>query len=144
MRRAFAIGLALLALPAGAAEPAAAEYAVGQVWSYQIRPADQGSLLRIAAIEESPVGAIYHVSLVGIKLTCRDDATEVAHLPVSAQTLRQSLTAPSSSATEFPAAEEGIAEWRMAEGGVFTISVAEIANVLEQSICRNETAGAGE
>ena len=117
-----------------AAEPNA-PYEVGQIWSYHHRPSDEASLVRIVSIEGDGDGAIYHIGLIGLKLPCNGDAGDVAHLPVSEKTMRDSLVAPVESAAEFPDAAEGIAEWRRAEGGIFTISIAEIADVLEQTMC---------
>ncbi|MGR4892131.1 hypothetical protein ACIPPQ_13980 [Sphingopyxis sp. LARHCG72] len=91
--------------------------------------------MRIALIEGEGDSTIYHIGLIGLKLACNGDAGEVAHLPVSEKTMRDSLIAPVESVAEFPDAAEGIAEWRRAEGGVFTIRMAEIADVLEQTMC---------
>jgi hypothetical protein len=131
---------ALLTLLAFAAtfflgQPAAAQdrYAVGQVWEYQTRPQDGGSLIRIQRIEELPGhGTVYHISMIGIRI---GDATQTAgHLPVSRQTLDASVTRLSASTAEFPDASEGIAEWRRPQGGVFTTTLAEIADFLEKAL----------
>jgi hypothetical protein len=131
----LAIALSLVAPPSVAAEARGPDFAVGQIWSYKHRAIDEHSLLRIAVIEEGAVGRIFHVSLTGVKLTCQSSPTAIAHLPVSETTLRQSLTALAVASAEFPDAAAGITEWRTAEGGVFTISVTEIVDMLEKSIC---------
>lgn len=117
-----------------AAEPQST-YSVGQIWSYHHRPSDKGSLVRIASIEGTDDGKIYHVSLIGLQFSCNGDARNISHLPVSETTMRNSLIASVKSDAEFPDAGEGIAEWRRAEGGVFTLGMAEIVDVLEQTIC---------
>jgi hypothetical protein len=119
----------LLSQPAVAQE----RYAVGQVWEYTNRPQDGGSLIKIQRIEELPgLGTVYHISMIGVRIGGEPQAA--GHLPVSRKTLDASVIRLSGSAAEFPDASEGIAEWRKAKGGVFTITLAEIADVLEKAI----------
>jgi len=54
------------------------------------------------------------------------------HAPVSQQTLDASVTKLSSSDRSFPPPDSGIEEWKQAKGGVFTITVAEIIDILDQ------------
>ena len=119
------------ALMAIAASPT--RYAEGQVWAYKTRPQDSGSLVKIQKIEGAQVGTIYHVSLIGIRLS-PDRATELQHAPVSRQTLDASVTKQVVDPGTFPDAANGIAEWRTANGGVFTISLAEIADAVARII----------
>jgi hypothetical protein len=107
-------------------------YAEGQVWEYKARPQDTGSLVKIQKIEDAPAGTIYHISLIGIHLTS-NQVTELQHAPVSQQTLDTSVTKQVADPGTFPDANDGIAEWRRANGGVFTISLAQIADVLDQT-----------
>ncbi|MFS2112127.1 hypothetical protein ACCC88_20715 [Sphingomonas sp. Sphisp140] len=103
-------------------------YAAGQVWEYRTRPTEPDSLLRIQAIEADPRGdPIYHISLIGLALP----GGEIMHSPVSKQTLDASVTRLSSRRPAFPDPSEGIAIWRENEGGVFTLSVAEIVEAIE-------------
>lgn len=119
--------------------PAAAKprYAEGQVWEYRTRVGDEGSLLKIQKIEKVPglkrESPVYHITVVGVRLGGTPGSV-LGHLPVSRQTLDSSLTRLSTRRADFPSAEEGIAEWRRAKGGVFTISVAEIVGFVEQTI----------
>jgi hypothetical protein len=48
--------------------------------------------------------------------------------------LDASVTKLSASKAEFPDANGGIAEWRKAQGGVFTVTVAEAVNFAEQTM----------
>lgn len=111
-------------------------YEVGQ---YRTLPRDEGSLLKIQAIEPDPRGQpIYHVSLTGLKIAAGDGMLqEVGHLPVSKQTLDASVTRLSKRPASFPDAAPGIADWRAANGGVFTITMIEIVGVIEQSVRQN-------
>ena len=138
--RALLIALLALLLPT----PLVAEthdYSVGQVWEYRTAPEDSGSLLKIQTIEtigpETDPSEVFHISLIGIDLAGDgSNVSDLQHLPVSRKTLDESVTRLSDSAAEFPDYHEGLAEWRRANGGVFTISVAEIADVIRVSFAR--------
>ena len=108
-------------------------YAAGQVWEYRTRAQDSGSLLKVQQVETDPAGKpIYHISLIGIHVQgLRGE--EAQHLPVSRETLDASVTRLSSSRAPFPDPSEGITIWRDAHGGVFTIPVAEIVDVIAAS-----------
>jgi hypothetical protein len=113
-----------------------AKYSEGQVWEYKTRVGDEGSLLKIQRIEQDPAfqkyGPIYHISVVGVHLRNPTITPMLPHAPVSRATLDASVTKLSPDRREFPSADAGIEEWRQAHGGVFTISVAEIVEVLDQ------------
>ncbi len=138
--------LALLAVslvPGPAASAERPTYAEGQVWEYRTRPQDSGSLVRIQKIETpdwaKKSGPIYHVTVIGVHFQGPQFAVGViGHLPVSRQTLDSSLTrlAPDQS-TAFPGVEEGLAQWRRDQGGVFTLSLAEIVDVAERTLSRS-------
>lgn len=113
-------------------------YREGQVWEYRTRREDEGSLLRIQRIETPPASAnhspIYHISVIGVHFHGAPLAGELAHLPVSRETLDASVTRLSTASVAFPDAEPGIAEWRSAQGGVFTIPLAEIITSVERMV----------
>lgn len=127
--------LALLLAPFQSA-PDRADYAVGQVWEYRTRPGEEGSLLSIRHAEKDPRGEpIYHIAIIGLKLGGGDRAIdELPHLPVSRKTLDASVTRLATRSATFPDGSEGMAMWREAEGGVFTIRVAEIVETVEASL----------
>jgi len=136
MRRSLAI---LAALLLGAPAIALAnDYAVGQVWEYETSPEDHGSLIRIQAIEtigpnSKPI-EVFHISMINIHLADGTLIPEVQHLPVSRETLDSSVTKLSDSRASFPDFRDGLARWRDAHGGVFTITLAEIGDVIRQSV----------
>ena len=139
MKSIMALLAALTALLVGAglfAQAPTPKYAVGQVWEYKTRPQDAGSLLKIQRIEADGDRPVYHISIIGVHFSRPGFAGTLPHLPVSDQTLDASVTRLSPAAPDFPttSVDEGIAEWRKAEGGVFTIPVAEIIGILEQSV----------
>ncbi len=115
-------------------------YAEGQVWEYKTRPQDTGSLMMIQRIGSVRVrdGStnIYHISVVGLKFAARNAPTEIGHLPVSRETLDASVTFLSSQRPIFPDAGPGIAEWRNANGGVFTIPLNQIVETVEGMLAR--------
>jgi hypothetical protein len=124
--------LALLAFLTVAASPH--RYAEGQVWSYATRTGDQGSLLKIQKIESAPDGTrIFHISVIGFRLKKPSLVPMLPHAPVSQQTLDTSVVALRPDPGKFPPADAGIVEWRQAHGGVFSIPVADIIEVLDRT-----------
>lgn len=113
-------------------------YTEGQVWEFKTRAGDEGSLLKIQRIDRDPAfaksGPVYHISVVGFRLRNPTIVPMLPHAPVSRATLDASVTRLSNSTPEFPPVDAGIAEWRQANGGVFTISIAEIIEVLDQQM----------
>ena len=130
----FAIVLGALGA-AGGAVAQADRYAEGQVWEYRTRPGDEASILKIQKIETGgayeKVGPVYHISVIGFKLTNPAVVPVLQQAPVTRATLDASVTRLSPRKDAFPDATEGIASWRKANGGVYTISVAQIIDGTE-------------
>ena len=116
----------------------APRYAEGQVWAYHTRAGDAGSLLRIQKIEQTEVAAmpetVYHISVVRVHFAGLRQVSEVQHIPVTQAALDASVTHLSSARVRFPDPAEGIAEWRAAHGGVFTIPVDRIVGSMERAL----------
>jgi hypothetical protein len=116
--------------------PAPGAYHVGEVWQYHTRPQDRGSRVKIQRIEVDPAypaaGPVYHISIVGLHLRNPRVQGLLTHAAVSRQTLDASLTVPSRSKPHFPSANDGIARWKKARGGVFTISLRDIVDIVDQ------------
>ena len=127
---------ALVALAASTGQAAPARYAEGQVWEYRTRAGDEGSLIKIQRIEKDPalavVGPIFHISVIGFRFRNPRVAPVLPHAPVSLETLNRSVTRPGRAGAAFPDPDPGIAEWRRAQGGVYTIGVAEIIGLLDE------------
>jgi len=120
----------------GAAPAPHAPYSVGQVWSYHTRPGELFSLLRINRIQlESRAGPlpIYHISIVGVHLGGSSKPNVIDHLPVSRETLDASVIHLVNSSEKFPDSDSGITQWQSAHGGVFTIPVAEIVEIVDRT-----------
>ena len=116
------------------------EYAVGQVWAYKTAPGDEGSLIKIQEIEEighedQPL-TVYHISMTGVAVSVQAERMVVQHLPVSRQTLDASVTEQVAVSPQFPDHSEGKAQWAAANGGVFTITLAQIAEILRGQVTR--------
>ena len=103
-------------------------YEEGQVWEYRTRRGEERSLVKIQRIEADPKTdvPIFHVSLIGLNWP---DTDRLNHAPVSKDVLDLSVTNLSKAIVEFPSADEGIAEWRRANGGVYSVSLAEIVEM---------------
>ncbi len=135
MPRLLALLAALLLAPFATAAGAPDRFAAGQIWEYRTRPQDRGSLIWIHSVEQDPrLGAIYHIGMVGLHFDVIEGPQPIGHLPVSRATLDASVTRLSGEKPGFMDVEEGIAQWREARGGVFTITLAEIADVVERTM----------
>jgi hypothetical protein len=141
MWRLFAAAVLIVVMGASTAR----EYAVGQVWTYHVRPGDESSTLQINKIDQDPtLGAIFHISVFGVHISgsrsTGNIASELPHLPVSKQTLDASVEALSSNPYRQVAYEQGYSIWRQAfdsgHGGVYTITIAEIISTVEKAIAR--------
>ena len=126
------VATAIAAFATIGAEAKPIAFKPGHVWEYKTRPQDAGSLVKIQKISRDRVlGTIYHVSLVGLKTRNAQFDGVLMHAPVTYGVLERSATRRFVGAATFPSADEGIAEWRKAEGGVFTISLAQIAELID-------------
>lgn len=112
------------------------DYTPGQVWSFRGRPQDVNPRVKIQMVEHDPSGElVFHVSVTGLAFANPHVPGEIAHAPVSRETLDASVVAiaePDPEAPAFPDPAEGVASWKEGEGGVFTISLAELAQVFDQ------------
>ena len=135
-----AVGL-LLVMGASSAR----DYAAGQVWTYHVKPGDEGSTLQINKVEQDPkLGPIFHISVFGLRISNPRVAggilTELPHLPVSKETLDKSVESLSHAAIRPVAYEEGYAHWKRefdaGHAGIYTMSVAEIVALAEQTMSK--------
>lgn len=94
------VGLVLLA----SGEVSAQSFEEGQVWEYNTRPGETGSMLKIVKVDHDPkLGDIFHISIVGIKIKGpKGILTELPHAPVAKVTLEKSVAKRSSSNVSFP------------------------------------------
>lgn len=130
--------LVLMLSPIAVCNAQNADYHEGQVWEYQTRPGEAQSLLKIQLVESDNSAGddapIYHISIIGVNVGISDLWDDLPHLPVSETTLDMSVVRLSNSQAAFPDPSEGILVWREAHGGVFTVSVSEIVEIVEQTL----------
>ncbi len=118
-------------------------FASGQVWLYKTRPTEEASRVIIGKIEMTPkVGTIVHVKLIGLRLKNSSAlggfSTVLTHAPVSEAALSASVTELSNEVFDLDGFSEGYNTWlssfRTGDAGVFTISLSEIAEAMEQAL----------
>ena len=140
--------LALLFMILGISVPVAAvgsvqpTYAEGQVWLYKARPQDAGSRLKIQRIEIKSDGSrVFHISVSGVHFRANNIAPALPHLPVSEATLDASVTSLADDPASFPPLdfEAGVAEWRSAKGGVFTIPMEAVIQYVDEIVSSRST-----
>ena len=116
-----------------------------QVWSYKTRAGEERSTVLINKVETDPkLGQIFHISVTGVRVKNRGApsgvSTELPHFPVSKQTLEVSCTSLIGQSAPNPAYKAGYAEWKRAfdqgRAGVFTISIAEIVQFVEDAVSK--------
>jgi len=119
------------------------DYAEGQLWQYLTRPGEEDSCVLINQIEEDPLlGRIFHISVLNVQisnpLAPEGVSTELPHFPVAEETLQRSLTQLLGVRETHPDYLDGYEVWREAfdegKAGIFSVDVAEIVNIVEQSI----------
>ncbi len=84
--------------------------------------------------EFAKTGPVYHVSIIRLHFEGLPFNGVLQHAPFSQAVLNASVTHLSTSKASFPDANGGIDQWRQAQGGVFTITVAEAVNFAEQTM----------
>lgn len=118
-------------------------YSEGQIWSYKTRTGEEKSTVLINKIEEhEKLGNIFHISVYKVKVKNPHIAggitTDLPHFPVSEETLKKSLIKFIGKSKINPEYHEGYKTWKAAldngKAGIFTISVAEIIGIVEESI----------
>jgi hypothetical protein len=133
--------LAMMILGTTAAEAAKHRFVEGQVWSYHTRPQDRGSLLRIWKIERGSDGErVFHISVIGLSAPKgKAPFPEIEHLPLTEAALDESVVARVQSDAVFPNPSTGYASWRKSGGGPFTMTVAEVVELVAKSIATGTT-----
>ena len=127
MKRLLAILLIIGLWPTAAlADPA---LAVGQVWSVRATPPTTAKVI-IGRIE--PYGGRTAVSISVIDAPTDHGPVTIAHMPFEERALVASLgQLISTGAAPAPDFEQGYLKWKLDQGGVFVISVADAIAVLD-------------
>jgi hypothetical protein len=111
----------------------------GDCWSYHTRPGEEASFLVIRKIEHLPkAGEVVHVSIFRLHIknphTAGGFSGELPHMPISAASLRQSLTEKLSRRAPECDWQTGYKTWRDAKVGAFTESVSECVKFTEDAL----------
>ena len=111
----------------------------GQVWSYKSRAEDPNSTLVIGLIENhSKLGKIIHIRIEDVRVESpqhdKGFVASIGHIPISEEALLSSLEKMLKVEDVPSSVEKGIETWREAQGGVFTVSVAEAVQFLEDTL----------
>jgi hypothetical protein len=118
-------------------------YQEGQVWTYHTRPNEQASTLLINKIEpDARLGFIYHISVSDVQVKNQHVAGGVEHslphFPVATKTLESSVTKLLGTSAVNPSDYDGYKTWKQefdaGRAGIFTITVAEIVDVIETAV----------
>lgn len=119
------------------------KYEVGQVWEYETRKGEEKSTLTIVGVENhKKLGTIINIYVEGLKLKNRNAEAEfsetVQHLPFSKVAIDKSVIKLMRITKQLPDYKDGYDEWRTAfdkgEAGIFTITVEESIQVMEQTL----------
>ncbi|MEO6463208.1 MAG: hypothetical protein ABIP29_09045 [Candidatus Eisenbacteria bacterium] len=117
----------------------ASRFAAGQVWRYRTRPGEEGSRAIVGRVETDDEGeVIVHVKLTHLRMVT-PHAPEgyypsLSHIPVAEESFADSITAPLAESPDLAEFEDGYRMWIENQGGVFTISLAEIVEFTEQAL----------
>lgn len=100
----------------------------GQVWEFRARAGEDHALVKIQQVDLSSDDGeeIFHVSMIGLR--CRH-GTELPHVPVYRQALLTSITRLVKKHGQFPDHIPGLEAWKKAEGGVYSIPLADIIEI---------------
>lgn len=113
-----------------------AEIKSGQEWEYKTRPNETDSTLVIGQLEiHKEMGEIVHITVKNVKVrnpSANDGVGKhIQHIPISKASLENCLTKIKNENEVAEGIEQGIQEWRNAEGGVFDLSVSEAVQCIE-------------
>ena len=118
-------------------------FKAGQIWSYKTREGEESSRLIIVKVESYETeGVVIHISLNGLRLknplTPGQVSETVSHMPFSKIAILKSVTNPESEGNPLPEFMEGYKNWQKSfnskKGGVFSITISEAVNYLEEAI----------
>ncbi len=112
------------------------EFAPNQEWSYHTRPQDAGSTIVIGLVQDHPkMGRVVHITVRRVNVrTAQLTMTEIGHLPISEAALAASVIELKGVIDAPQSVASGIKEWERAKGGVFTISIAQAVDYVEQAL----------
>jgi hypothetical protein len=115
-----------------------AEFQEGQAWSYHARPGEEESIILIGRIENLDGHLVVHIQIQGLSLrnpqVIGGVQRELGHLPISVEALSSSVTVKTIGRLDRESFDEGYGVWQDNRGGIFTLTVGEVIELLEMSI----------
>jgi hypothetical protein len=115
--------------------PEGIEFEVGQVWSYQTRPSDEGSTAHLhLTVDGAKPGRVFYVSISNICIPHADGSTtfQTLYAPIFESALRESVISLAGHAE--PEVSEQMTMWQEAfsqgEAGAFSGPLAEVADLI--------------
>lgn len=116
------------------------EFQPGQVWEYETRAGEEASRLTICRIEDKDGHTVVHIYVDGLALKSPHSPDGVGrfigHMPFREDAVRGSVRKLVETRPELPDFEEGYETWKANNGGVFTTSVAEGIDFVEEAVNR--------
>lgn len=111
-------------------------FQVGDIWSFEGRENDPHPQILILGTEPFQDTTVIHVQISGIQLKISDRQTlsTIGHVPVSEENLRNSVNDYLGETDVLDEELEGIKLWREAKGGIYTVSLKEIVNIIEKTL----------
>lgn len=127
------------------------EFQAGQRWTYRTRPGEEASRALILRIDEHAGERIFSVRLDDLHITnpaSPDGVTRaIGHLPISEEKWQSSALELVETLSQVPE-EPGYAQWKAAfdrgEAGVFTLTLAEIVEGMQQALAQSQAAPTNE
>jgi hypothetical protein len=103
------------------------EFHEGEAWHYKTRPGEDASVLIIGRIDQFDGQTAIHIQVRNLSIPNGQGTAEtIGHLPISETALQESVTSRTEATLDERVFEEGYAEWRRAQGGVWDLTVSEL------------------
>ncbi len=115
------------------------EFTAGQRWQYNTRSGEEASRLLILKLEDVHRQQVAHIQLDGLAMKGPHGVSQIiGHTPITADALARSVTVLDAEQVALPADDSGYQTWKAAsergEAGVFTVTIAELVEAMEQAI----------
>lgn len=120
------------------------KFAAGQVWKYNTRSHESDSRVIVVRVDsdDQEFGNIIHIYVSGVDIPNAEapggKTVFIQHMPYEEDSLEQSVTELESDTKDLPDYSDGYKLWKDAfekgEAGVFTVSVSEAVDFVQQSI----------
>lgn len=116
----------------------AGRFAPGQVWRYTTRKGESRSRVIVCAVETFGEDVVVHAFIEKVKVKNEQApggvSRSIAHMPFALEAFESSVTELDEIRDVLPKYREGYETWREAEGGCFTVSIAEAVELMEQTL----------